>query len=258
MRRRGGALLRKRKRLEATLEKQATNESLFVDLGLPVAGVETLMNRFNLPFRSEDLSWHYHFFASWSLSEAGRMPGAILEIGTESGAFAKFLGDIFPSKEVHTIDLPESSEKWISEYSLNDDHARSLYLENRATNLAGSNIHFMPLDSTLLFSHFSRSTPTGGHSPGLFDAIWVDGDHKNPQVTIDIVQSMALLKQGGFLLVDDVITDVNFREDKLVSNESWNTLRHLQSSGLVRVRLFNKRTRTTGLQKFIAHVQVNG
>lgn len=115
-------------------------------------------------------------------------------------------------------------------------------------------MNFVALDSTFLLTHFAQG---GSDSAGIFDAIWVDGDHQNPQVTIDIIQSLALLKSGGFLLVDDVVPDANFRGDKYVSNDSWKTLRHLESSGLVEVRLFHKRTRTSGLQKYLGHVHLN-
>lgn len=115
--------------MKAHLDKQVANESLLIELGLPVACVASLMKRFDLQYGSENLSWHYHFFSSWSLSAEGKVAGAMLEIGTESGAFAKFLGDIFPSKVIHTIDLPEASEKFTSEYGRDDDATRSEYLE---------------------------------------------------------------------------------------------------------------------------------
>ena len=243
----------KKRKSKTDFKKQAANEALLSELGLPVASVEPLLKRFDLQYRSENLSWHYHFFASWSLSSGGNLPGSILEIGTESGDFANFLGNIFPSKDIFTIDLAESSEKFKSEYGRGDETTRSEYLEKRSQNLAGSNVNFVTLDSTFILRHFARG---GIDSTGLFDAIWVDGDHQNPQVTIDIIQSLALLKPGGFLLVDDVVPDPNFRGDEYVSNHSWKTLRHLESAGLVEVRLFHKRTRTLGLQKYLGHAHL--
>ena len=41
-----------------------------------------------------------------------------------------------------------------------------------------------------------------------FDAIWVDGDHHNPQVTIDLINCTHLIKKDGILCNDDVIDDL--------------------------------------------------
>lgn len=216
------------------------------------------MSRFQLDYRSENLSWHYHLFASWSLTDRGKSPGKVLEIGTESGDFASFLAEILPMKDVHTIDLPDSSQKFVSEYGRQDDDFRSGYLSRRSDNLAAPNIHFKSIDSSFLLSAYSGPGFNTGQTDvvhGVFDAIWVDGDHQNPQVTIDIVQSLALLRSDGFLLVDDVVIDSKFKGDKYVSNDSWKTLEHLQASGLVRSQYLNKRVRAGGFKKHLAYVQ---
>jgi len=249
--------LRSRKALGTPSQRLEANESILTELGLPVSGIEQLMAKFHLSYNSERLSWHHHIFASWSLTVSGKSPGAVLEIGTESGAFANFLGAVLPMKEVYTIDLPDSDEKFISEYGRENENYRADYLARRSENVTSPNVHFKSMDSTFILAVFSElgNTSQPGVNHGIFDAVWVDGDHRNPQVTIDIVQSLALLKPEGFLLVDDVVMDPNFRSDKYVSNESWKTLIHLQKAVLVRCHFFNKRTRVDGLQKHLGFVQ---
>ena len=61
-----------------------------------------------------------------------------------------------------------------------------------------------------------------------FDAIWVDGDHHNPQVTLDILNCLNLLNKGGLMCVDDVIKDGAHVKDDYISNESYKTLEHLE------------------------------
>jgi len=39
----------------------------------------------------------------------------------------------------------------------------------------------------------------------MFDIIWVDGDHTNPQVSMDVISACYLLKKNGILLTDDIL-----------------------------------------------------
>ena len=72
-----------------------------------------------------------------------------------------------------------------------------------------------------------------------FDLIWVDGDHKNPQVTFDIISSLKLLDDNGKLLVDDILTSKSNR--KYTSNESYLTLQNLKKRGIIKYDLYLKR-----------------
>ena len=67
-----------------------------------------------------------------------------------------------------------------------------------------------------------------------FDLIWIDGDHLNPQVTIDIINSLDLLNNDGIICIDDIIMDMKFKKDKYVSNEGFLTLKHLEDNGLIK------------------------
>ena len=39
----------------------------------------------------------------------------------------------------------------------------------------------------------------------FFDIIWVDGHHGNPYATIDIMNSLRLIKDDGLIICDDVL-----------------------------------------------------
>ena len=64
-----------------------------------------------------------------------------------------------------------------------------------------------------------------------FEMIWVDGDHLDPQVTIDIMNSLDLVNQSCILCVDDVmIYDDGFKKIKNCTNESYKTLKSLEKN----------------------------
>jgi len=75
-----------------------------------------------------------------------------------------------------------------------------------------NNINFINLNSLNIKKYFKEKK---------FDLIWVDGDHLNPQVTIDIINSLDLLDNDGVICTDDVIMDSNFLGSKYVSNEAF-------------------------------------
>ena len=55
--------------------------------------------------------------------------------------------------------------------------------------------------------------------------MWIDGDHLNPQVNIDLLQSTILLKEDGLMLCDDVIKIKH--KGKYTSGEIFETLEML-------------------------------
>ena len=93
-----------------------------------------------------------------------------------------------------------------------------------------SNINFIRLNSTTLLSEFSDIK---------FDLIWIDGDHYNPQVTIDIMNSLQLAHEQSIICVDDVCTE-NYKEN-YVSNESFLTLENLEKNKILKNYFIYKR-----------------
>ena len=74
-----------------------------------------------------------------------------------------------------------------------------------------------------------------------FDLIWIDGDHLNPQVTIDIVNSLDLLNNDGIICTDDVIMDTKFEKNKYTSNEGFLTLKHFGDNKILKNEYLIKR-----------------
>ena len=75
--------------------------------------------------------------------------------------------------------------------------------------------------------------------------IFVDGDHLNPQVTMDIFQALYLLKKGGVMVTDDNLSKTNSQR---VNLESYETLKYLQKSGKI-TRSFYKKIYKNIIQK---------
>ena len=67
------------------------------------------------------------------------------------------------------------------------------------------------MDSIDLLSKFELDT---------YDIIWLDGDHTNPQVNMDIISSFFLLKKGGIFITDDIFLSNKTKDFKRVQ---WNS-----------------------------------
>ena len=72
-----------------------------------------------------------------------------------------------------------------------------------------------------------------------FDLIWVDGDHKMPQVEKDIINSLKLIKNSGYILIDDIIMD-SFNSN-YVDNASFKILNKLENEGKIKNSFFLKK-----------------
>ena len=91
-------------------------------------------------------------------------------------------------------------------------------------------------------------------SKNSFDLIWIDGEHLNPQVTIDIFQSIKLIKKNGFICVDDVVMKKYLKKNEYVSNDSYQTLEYLNKLKILKTSYIIKRVtkRNFDLKKFIS------
>ena len=115
----------------------------------------------------------------------------ILEIGTFNGKFANFLSIIYPNAEITTIDLKQDDKIFLSKYNRENKIKLVKFLEIRKKNLDKKNIKYIDMNSINLEKNFNKNT---------FDLIWIDGEHLNPQVTIDIFQSLKLIKKKWIYL----------------------------------------------------------
>ena len=216
------------KKIKYNLEKDLNyNTKLLIDHDFDVEKIKLQLNNYNLDYYDYHKSWHYHIFSG--LSQKYKKI-KILEIGTHNGNFASFLSQIFPDSKITSCDLPKDNNEFVSTYGREDPLEREKFLKKRKNNLDKINIQFLELDSTYLLEHFGKN---------YFDLIWIDGDHLNPQVTIDLLQSTILLKEGGLMLCDDVMK-IKYK-GKYTSGESFETLEMLGKKNIISNKYFIKR-----------------
>ena len=97
------------------------------------------------------------------------------------------------------------------------------FFNEKKKNLIHSNINFIKLNSTKLLKEFNDIK---------FDIIWIDGDHYNPQVTMDIMNSMQLTHEQSIICVDDICIE-DYKKN-YASNESFLTLKNLENNQILK------------------------
>ena len=163
------------------------NEKLCKKIGFDITKIKSLFNKHGLDNYAMSL-WSYHIVAA--ISNADKLK--ILEIGTLRGGMTNFMASVFPNSEVYTVELPNTDgfNQNIQTKDLNilkiDKEKIKKNLIEKKNNLNKSNIYYTEIDSFYLHSKFKENQ---------FDLIFVDGDHSNPQVTIDLFQSYNLCKK---------------------------------------------------------------
>ena len=207
------------------------NENLFKLLKFDIEKIKSQLSLLNFQYHSPSLSWHYHLFVGLK-QYFGNKKINILEIGTHNGDFSNFISKVYDSSHITTIDLDESDNQFIKTYGREDKEKLDKFLKLKIINLNRKNIKFIKLNSLNIKKYFNEKK---------FDLIWVDGDHLNPQVTIDIINSLDLLNNDGIICTDDMIMDSKFTKVKYVSNEGFFTLKHLEDNGLIKNYYFIKR-----------------
>jgi predicted O-methyltransferase YrrM len=205
------------------------NENLFNKFNFDIDKIKRKLNSLNFSYHDERLSWHYHLFVGLKDYFKDKKIN-ILEIGTSIGSFANFISKVYDDHQITTINLDEN-EIPLSEFGGDEERKRNL-LDERNNNLNRENINFVKINSIEIKKYFYGKK---------FDLIWVDGDHLNPQVTIDIVNSLDLLNDDGIICTDDVIMDTKFEKNKYVSNEGFLTLKYLGDNKILKNEYLIKR-----------------
>ena len=207
------------------------NENLFKKFNFDISKIKLQLKSLNFSYEDSQLSWHYHLFIGLK-SYFKNNKINILEIGTHNGSFTNFVSKVYSNCLITTIDLDENDNIFINSYNRGDKKKLNQFLELRKNNLNRDNISFVKLNSINIKKYFHNKK---------FDLIWVDGDHLNPQVTIDIVNSLSLLKNKGIICADDVIMDIKFRKTKYTSNEGFLTLKHFEDNKILKNYFLIKR-----------------
>jgi len=236
----------------SSLKAIEINESKLEIFNFNIDQIKSTLAEKQLSYSDPSLSWHYHLFAGLKgLYEKKECPiNNILEIGTLDGAFTNFLSSLFENSKIYTMDLERNCQEFKATYDRNREDLLDKFIRKRELNLLAENIKFYEKNSIHMNEIFRKIK---------FDLIWIDGCHLNPQVTIDIINSLNIITDNGIILVDDVIMNENFRSDGYVSNESYRTLNLLEKNNILKNSFFIKRTRPSNYKdlKYISLSQKN-
>ena len=151
-----------------------------------------------------NLSYHYHLFAGLSKNSNKKK---IIEIGTHVGNFTNFISKNFKFSKIYTCDLNSSNKL-----------------------LTNKNIFFKKMNSFELLKIFKKN---------YFDIIWLDGNHFNPQVTMDVISAYYLLKKNGVLICDDIFLDKKYTTKN--STDGYKPISYLGKIKKVKTTYFVKR-----------------
>lgn len=221
------------------------NEKNFKKLGFKLKKIKVLLKNEKLDYYNAKLSWHYHVFAA--LKTRNKRIYNILEIGTHKGQFTNFLAKIFQSSKVkiYTIDLKKTSYDFINSYNRQNKNYRKNFLEERNYNLKNKNIIFKEMNSFDLLKNFNKN---------YFDLIFLDGDHTNPQVSMDVISAFYLLKRNGILICDDIY--LNSKDNKFnEKSHGYEPIKHLDDKYKMKTTYFVKRVlrRNAVMKKYISY-----
>ncbi len=173
-------------------------------------------------------SEHLKLFAGLSLNFSFNK---ILEIGTYNGINALILSSLFPNADIDTIDLDDEDQNFFSLYNRKNLKDKNEFIKKRDLNISKSNkINFRKMNSINLINDDQKK----------YDLIWIDGFHGNPTVTIDIINSIKLIKDDGFIICDDVYL-YGDSYNPYVSNATFKTLEELKKNKIIKYDLFLKR-----------------
>lgn len=183
---------------------------------------EVLIKEFNTHYDEQNGMFSEHLILLSSLSKKGFSIKKILEIGTYDGKTSFILSKIFPEAEITTIDLDKNENSFTNTYKRKNK--KNIFINNRNKLLKkGNNISFLEMNSISLCNNTN-----------LYDLIWIDGAHGYPVVAMDVINSIRLCNNNGFILIDDIWTD-NILSDKFYKSiGGYESLNELKKANLIR------------------------
>ena len=208
-------------------DRQREQVAKYASIGLDrAAGIDAITSALRAAgfgaFSEDDDMFSEHLVLLGAVSRAVPTAQRVLEIGTYDGRAALILSHLFPSATITTIDLPPDDPVYGDSYEV----ARSKEFVARRNEYLSRNdrVKFVELNSLGL----SRQS----NEPG-YDLIWVDGDHDFPVVGMDLANAVRLLRPGGYLMCDDVVTAKPSRSTTYLSDAAHRSLEALRNAGLI-------------------------
>lgn len=208
--------------------------SYFEKIGLDRNKALAKINNLNLEFNQKNygmFSEHVTLFSAISLKKKILN---ILEIGTFDGSNAYIMSKIFSEAKIETIDLDEKNNMFSELYNRDKKSVlKNLYSKREKYFENLEKVKFKKLNSIELINRDTNN---------FFDIIWVDGHHGNPYATIDIMNSLRLIKDDGLIICDDVlISEYISAYDPYNSNATYFMLNALKKNNFIKYDLIYKR-----------------
>lgn len=156
----------------------------------------------------------------------------ILEIGTYDGSNSFLLSKLFPNATIETMDLKDNDNKFINSYNRDNSSIYNKLIKERNINIKlDKKIKYIKKNSIKLI--FCKKK---------YDLIWVDGDHGYPTAAIDIINSLRLIKEKGYILIDDIfMKKIKHFDSMYESIASYETLHELKKEKIIDFTLLFKR-----------------
>ena len=158
--------------------------------------------------KSSMVSNHWLIFAIINSIYDGKKFSNIMEIGTYDGITTTLLANLFRDSTILTLDLNDTDELFLETYNRSNTYIDFVKKRDRLLGLHSNIIQKQKNSFSLTYSEDKK-----------YDLIWVDGAHGYPTIVSDIVNAYRLLKDGGFLMVDDVISDKLIHQDTMYYSE---------------------------------------
>lgn len=204
-------------------DKVATRFNKINKLFQEVGGIEVvldlhekILNQVNVDVRfyagEDSQSMNYLYFCFLKLQ--GFNPKSILEIGTYYGVTANYLSLLYPESTVYTCELPANHPRYMYFCGGKEEFEKKELMIARNTKRSNI-ISIRNTSSRILFEKIDD-----------VDLVWLDGDHRNPFMFLDLYNAYFLLKKQAnkkkVLMIDDVFLEDDIAEylnAKIYTNE---------------------------------------
>ena len=213
------------------LIKSYDNSGISTNRNFHIEKLNRCLKYLKLPKYNEDFGMYSEHLIIFAALSSTINPKRILEIGTYDGKTAAILAYLFPNSEITTIDLRDDDSVFKSTYNR---HFNLKHFSKRRNAILKKfkNIKFIQCNSLeLTLNNIFKKQ----------DLIWVDGAHGYPTATIDITNSIRLLKKNGIFMCDDVWKNLRKNDSMYKSNASYETLNAFSELKIIKTNFFRKR-----------------
>jgi SAM-dependent methyltransferase len=148
----------------------------------------------------------------------------ILEIGSYEGRSCIYFGKKFTDAKITCVDTWSGSDEHLN---IKFQEIENNFDKNILTHLDNERVEKLKLSSDVFFEKNNK----------FFDLIYIDGDHQTDQVNKDINNAWRILKDGGYLILDDYTwwwyNDLNKNPASAINNFIYNNINNIDVENLI-------------------------